>query len=59
VDNLEDRQIMFDSVMSYKSFQAKVHAKQSGDDEEYQRLKSLDSKRDGMANLVTAKCGEI
>ena len=36
IDKADPRLIVYDSIVSYKSFQAKVDAKQTGDDEEYQ-----------------------
>jgi hypothetical protein len=59
IDKADPRLIVYDSIVSYKSFQAKFGAKQSGDDEEYQRLKDLDSKRMGLSNLIKDQCEEI
>lgn len=52
----DGKMLVYDSVMAYKSFEAKVEAKKAGNEQEYQRLNDLDSKRKGLSRLIEAEC---
>lgn len=56
IDKIDGKILMYDSVISYQSFQAKVAAKNSGNEEEYLRLKNLDSERKSLSKMLDEKC---
>jgi len=56
VEKSDGKLLMYNSVLAYKSFQAKVEARKSGNMEEYERLKKLDSKRQGVTQLFKNVC---
>ncbi|WP_036189921.1 hypothetical protein [Marinobacterium lacunae] len=59
IDRADGKMIVYDSVVSYKSFLAEVRAKQSGNEDEYLRLRQLDAKREGLSKQYEKYCGKI
>ena len=57
LDKVDDKAFMFDTVIMFKSFQAKVEANRQGNDAELIRLKKLDSDRKNSVKLAYEKCG--
>ena len=58
LDKIDDKAFVYDSVISYRSFQAKVEAKNNQDEAEYQKLVAFDKNRDGIQKSIESVCGK-
>lgn len=56
INKVDDRVFVFDSIVAYKSFEAKVAAQQAGNAEEFERLQQLDVERESVAKTIEKKC---
>lgn len=56
IQEVDGKAFVYDSVMSYQSYMAKVAATEEGNDAEVARLREVDANRDGLTKQIEAVC---
>ncbi len=59
INKVDGKLFMYDSIVSYQLFNAKIAAKNNGNDEKYKRLVEVGKNRNGLTKILEKACGKL
>lgn len=59
INKITDKEMFYDSVVSYQEYQARVQAAKENNQEKLDQLKEMHAKRNGLGKKIDNACGKI